>query len=405
MKTPRRFPLIALTVAAVLTAAALYWWYSHSTASTVQNRQGTEQQQASNSQGSAKRAGNAPPVQAAEALRQNVPQYLSGLGTVTAANTVTLRSRVDGDLVALHFNEGQEVAAGQLLAEIDPRPYEVALMQAEGQLAKDRATLTNARRDLARYEKLAQTQLVSAQELDTQRARVSETLGTIKADEGSVASARLNLTYSRVTAPIAGRVGLKQVDVGNYVSSGDANGIVVIAQTHPIDLVFSLPESDIASVLSAQKNGKLPVEAWDRNNKNLLTRGTLLSMDNQIDSTTGTVKLKARFDNQDDRLFPNQFVNARLKIGTLEDAIVIPAAALQMGNESHFVWVINGDSTVSKKIVASGLQGSGQVVISAGLQAGEKVVTDGIDRLTDGAQTEIVPAQASTPLPASGASS
>ncbi|WP_168403221.1 MdtA/MuxA family multidrug efflux RND transporter periplasmic adaptor subunit [Erwinia amylovora] len=405
MKTPRRFPLIALTVAAVLTAAALYWWYSHSTASTVQNRQGTEQQRASNSQGSAKRAGNAPPVQAAEALRQNVPQYLSGLGTVTAANTVTLRSRVDGDLVALHFSEGQEVAAGQLLAEIDPRPYEVALMQAEGQLAKDRATLTNARRDLARYEKLAQNQLVSAQELDTQRARVSETLGTIKADEGSVASARLNLTYSRVTAPIAGRVGLKQVDVGNYVSSGDANGIVVIAQTHPIDLVFSLPESDIASVLSAQKNGKLPVEAWDRSNKNLLTQGTLLSMDNQIDSTTGTVKLKARFDNRDDRLFPNQFVNARLKIGTLEDAIVIPAAALQMGNESHFVWVINGDSTVSKKIVASGLQGSGKVVISAGLQAGEKVVTDGIDRLTDGAQTEIVPAQASTPLPASGASS
>lgn len=187
-------------------------------------------------------SGVAAPVQAAEAVRQSVPQYLSGLGTVTAANTVTLRSRVDGDLMAIHFKEGQEVKAGQLLAEIDPRPYEVALMQAEGQLAKSKATLANARRDLARYEKLAKTSLVSQQELDTQRSLVSETLGTIRADEGSVASARLDLTYSRVTAPIDGRVGLKQVDVGNYITSGDTNGIVVITQTHPIDLVFSLPE-------------------------------------------------------------------------------------------------------------------------------------------------------------------
>lgn len=400
MNIPRRFPLIALTIVTVLAVAAIYWWHSHSTSSTAHGQQGAKN-----------RRGDAlPPVQAANAVRQSVPQYLSGLGTVTAANTVTLRSRVDGDLVALHFSEGQEVEAGQLLAEIDPRPYEVALMQAEGQLAKDRATLANARRDLARYEKLAQTHLVSAQELDTQRANVSETLGTIKADEGSVASAKLNLSYSRVTAPIAGRVGLKQVDVGNYVSSGDTNGIVVIAQTHPIDLVFSLPESNIASILSAQKNGKLPVEAWDRSNKTLLTQGMLLSMDNQIDSTTGTVKLKARFDNQDDSLFPNQFVNARLKIGTLENAIVIPAAALQMGNEGSFVWVINSDDKVSKKIVSPGLQDSEKVVIGAGLEAGEKVVTDGIDRLTDGAKVEVVPAQA-TPLtsgkiiqPAKGAS-
>lgn len=400
MNIPRRFPLIALTIAILSAIAALYWWHGQSTSSTAHGQQSAKS-----------RAGGAlPPVQAADAVRQSVPQYLSGLGTVIAANTVTLRSRVDGDLVALHFSEGQEVKAGQLLAEIDPRPYQVALMQAEGQLAKDRATLDNARRDLARYEKLAQTHLVSAQELDTQRASVSETLGTIKADEGSVASARLNLTYSRVTAPIAGRVGLKQVDVGNYVSSGDTNGIVVIAQTHPIDLVFSLPENDITRILSAQKNGTLPVEAWDRSNKTLLTQGMLLSMDNQIDSTTGTVKLKARFENQDDSLFPNQFVNARLKIGTLENAVVIPAAALQMSNDGSFVWVINSDNKVSKKIVAPGLQDSEKVVISAGLEAGEKVVTDGIDRLTDGAQVEVVPAQA-TPLtsgktiqPAKGAS-
>lgn len=350
------------------------------------------------------------PVQAAVAQSKSVPQYLSGLGTVTAANTVTLRSRVDGDLVALHFTEGQQVKAGQLLAEIDPRPWQVALIQAEGQLAKDQATLANARRDLARYEKLAKTSLVSQQDLDTQQALVSETLGTLKADEGSVASAKLNLTYSRITSPIDGRVGLKQVDIGNYITSGDTNGIVVITQTHPIDLVFSLPENDISAILNAQKQGAVPVEAWDRSNKTLLTQGALLSMDNQIDTTTGTVKLKARFSNEDDRLFPNQFVNARLKVATLQDAIVIPAAALQMGNEGHFVWVVNADNKVSKKSVTVGIQDSETVVINSGLQAGEKVVTDGIDRLTEGAKVEIVAPQ-STPLtsgksaqPAKGAS-
>ncbi|HBT14030.1 MAG TPA: multidrug transporter subunit MdtA, partial [Erwinia persicina] len=352
MNTPRRFPLIPLVIAVALIAGGGYWWYSHSASPQAQPAEGTQPARGKGPRGAGRTGaagGMASPVQAAEAVRQSVPQYLSGLGTVTAANTVTLRSRVDGDLMALHFTEGQEVKAGQLLAEIDPRPYQVALMQAEGQLAKSQATLANARRDLARYEKLAKTSLVSQQELDTQRSLVSESQGTLKADEGSVASAKLNLTYSRVTAPIDGRVGLKQVDVGNYISSGDTNGIVVITQTHPIDLVFSLPENDISAILSAQKSGPVPVEAWDRGNTTLLTQGTLLSMDNQIDTTTGTVKLKARFTNQDDRLFPNQFVNARLKVSTLQDAIVIPAAALQMGNEGSFVWVVNSDDKVSKK--------------------------------------------------------
>lgn len=414
MKTPRRFPVIPLVIAVALVAGGGYWWYSHSSASQAQPAEGADPSRGKGNRGGG-RHGSAmgaamSPVQAADAIRQSVPQYLTGLGTVTAANTVTLRSRVDGDLIAIHFNEGQEVKAGQLLAEIDPRPYQVALIQAEGQLAKSKATLANAKRDLARYEKLAKTSLVSQQELDTQRALVSETQGTIKADEGSVASARLNLTYSRVTSPIDGRVGLKQVDIGNYVSSGDTTGIVVITQTHPIDLIFSLPENDISAILSAQKQGAVPVEAWDRSNKTLLTTGALLSMDNQIDTTTGTVRLKARFENQDDRLFPNQFVNARLKVSTLQDAIVIPAAALQMGNEGSFVWVVNSDNKVSKKIVTIEFQDSEKVVIKAGLEAGEKVVTDGIDRLTDGATVEVVAPQ-STPLtsgktaqPAKGAS-
>ncbi|QUG75121.1 MdtA/MuxA family multidrug efflux RND transporter periplasmic adaptor subunit [Erwinia sp. E602] len=414
MKKQRRVPLIPLAIIiAALIGGGVYWWHQHGAESSAPAASAGEQGQRGKGAGGGRRGaggGTAAPVQAAVAREQSVPQYLSGLGTVTAAGTATVRSRVEGDLLALHFTEGQEVKAGQLLAEIDPRPYQVALTQAQGQLAKDQATLANARRDLARYEKLAKTSLVSQQELDTQRALVSETLGTIKADEGSVASAQLNLSYSRVTAPIAGRVGLKQVDVGNYISSGDTTGIVVITQTHPIDLIFTLPESDIASVLSAQKSGEVRVEAWDRSNTRLLTSGRLLSLDNQIDTTTGTVKVKARFDNQDDTLFPNQFVNARLQASTLENAIVIPPAGLQMGSEGHFVWVVNGEGKVSKKAVTAGFQDSEKAVITDGLNAGEQVVTDGIDRLTEGAKVEVVAPQ-STPLtsarhaqPAKGAS-
>lgn len=338
------------------------------------------------------------PVQAATATRESVPQYLSGLGTVTAANTATVRSRVNGDLLAIHFTEGDQVKAGDLLAEVDPRPYQVALAQAQGQVVKDQATLANARRDLARYEKLAKTSLVSQQSLDTQRSLVAETLGTLKADEGNAASAQLNLTYSRITAPISGRVGLKQVDVGNYVTSSDSTGIVVITQTHPIDVLFTLAENSISAILKAQKSGQpLLVEAWDRSNKNLIASGKLLSLDNQIDVTTGTIKIKARFDNQDDALFPNQFVNVRLKVNTLQDAIVIPPAALQMGNQGNFVWVVNSDNKVSKKSVVPGLQDSQKVVITAGLEAGERVVTDGLDRLTEGAKVEVVAPQSSAP--------
>lgn len=282
------------------------------------------------------------PVQAAETRISNVPNYLTGLGTVTAANTVTVRSRVDGQLMKIHFTEGQQVKAGDLLAEIDPRPFQVQLAQAQGQLAKDQAILANARRDLARYQQLSKTNMVSKQELDTQASLVTQTQGSIVADQGAVDSAKLQLTYSRITAPIDGRVGLKLVDEGNYITSGDTTGLVVLTQTHPIDVVFTLPEANIASIQQAQKeNGKLEVEAWDRSNQHLLTTSTLLSMDNQIDTSTGTIKIKARFDNQDDTLFPNQFVNVRLKVSTQSDAVVAPAAAVQMGNEGNFVWVLN----------------------------------------------------------------
>ncbi|BBV75574.1 multidrug resistance protein MdtA [Raoultella planticola] len=331
------------------------------------------------------------PVQAATATSESVPRYLSGLGTVTAANTVTVRSRVAGQLLAIHFQEGQQVKAGDLLAEIDPSQFKVALAQAEGQLAKDKATLANARRDLARYQQLVKSNLVSRQELDTQQSLVSETEGTLKADEAAVASAQLQLNWSRIAAPIDGRVGLKQVDIGNQISSADTTGIVVLTQTHPIDVVFTLPENDIATVVQAQKAGKpLQVEAWDRTNKQKISEGSLLSLDNQIDATTGTIKLKARFSNQDDALFPNQFVNARMLVDTEQNAVVIPTAALQMGNEGHFVWVLNDENKVSKHTVTPGIQDSLKVVINAGLSAGDRVVTDGIDRLTEGAKVEVV---------------
>ena len=387
--------VIAAGIIVVALAAAWYW---HQHASAPAGTSSQAQRPAGGGGRHGMRSGPLAPVQAATAVSKSVPRYLSGLGTITAANTVTVRSRVDGQLIALHFQEGQQVKAGDLLAEIDPSQFKVALAQAQGQLAKDTATLANARRDLARYQQLVKTNLVSRQELDAQQALVSESLGTIKADQAAVASAQLQLDWSRITAPIDGRVGLKQVDIGNQISSGDTTGIVVLTQTHPIDLVFTLPESDIATVIQAQKAGQsLTVEAWDRANKQKLSDGTLLSLDNQIDTTTGTIKLKARFNNQDDALFPNQFVNARMLVATEENAVVIPTAALQMGNEGNFVWVLNSDNKVSKHLVKPGIQDSQSVVIAAGLSAGDRVVTDGIDRLTEGAKVEVVEAHADTP--------
>lgn len=387
-----------IVIVVVIAAIAAFWFWQGRNDSRSAAPGATKQAQQSPAGGRrGMRSGPLAPVQAATAVEQAVPRYLTGLGTITAANTVTVRSRVDGQLMALHFQEGQQVKAGDLLAEIDPSQFKVALAQAQGQLAKDKATLANARRDLARYQQLAKTNLVSRQELDAQQALVSETEGTIKADEASVASAQLQLDWSRITAPVDGRVGLKQVDVGNQISSGDTTGIVVITQTHPIDLLFTLPESDIATVVQAQKAGKpLVVEAWDRTNSKKLSEGTLLSLDNQIDATTGTIKVKARFNNQDDALFPNQFVNARMLVDTEQNAVVIPTAALQMGNEGHFVWVLNSENKVSKHLVTPGIQDSQKVVIRAGISAGDRVVTDGIDRLTEGAKVEVVEAQSAT---------
>lgn len=386
---------LGIAAAVIIVIAAFFYWRSTSTGNDSAGTQSSQQRPAGGRGGM--RGGALAPVQAATATSESVPRYLTGLGTITAANTVTVRSRVDGQLLAIHFQEGQQVKAGDLLAEIDPSQFKIALAQAQGQLAKDQATLANARRDLARYQQLVKTNLVSRQEMDAQQALVNESVGTIKADEAAVASAQLQLDWSRITAPIDGRVGLKQVDVGNQISTSDTAGIVVLTQTHPIDLIFTLPEGDIATVVKAQKAGAtLSVEAWDRTNKQKLSSGALLSLDNQIDATTGTIKLKARFNNEDDTLFPNQFVNARMLVDTQQNAIVIPTAALQMGNEGNFVWVLNSEDKVSKHLVTTGIQDSQKVVITAGLSAGDRVITDGIDRLTEGAKVEVVEAQSTT---------
>ncbi|CFQ31046.1 MdtA/MuxA family multidrug efflux RND transporter periplasmic adaptor subunit [Yersinia bercovieri] len=390
-RTSRLLMLLGAVVAIIV--ALLVW--RHFSATAESRASGAQPASSSPARAGGRRNMPLSPVQTATASEQTVPRYLSGLGTVIAANTVTVTSRVDGQLMAIHFTEGQQVKAGELLAEIDPRPYQVQLTQAQGQLAKDQATLDNARRDLARYQKLIKTGVISQQELDTQAALVRQSEGSVKADQGAIDSAELQLTYSRITAPISGKVGLKQVDVGNFITSGTATPIVVITQTHPVDVLFTLPESDIPAIMQAQKNAAknnstVPVEAWDRTNKQLLAQGYLLSMDNQIDTTTGTIKLKARFANEDDALFPNQFVNARIKVDLLQNAVVVPTAAVQMGSEGSFVWTLNDENRVSKHLVTTGIQDSKQVVISSGLNAGQRVVTDGIDRLTEGVQVEVV---------------
>lgn len=380
--------IIALIV--VIAGGYAYWQFNAAKTTSPENKEA----QAVNSQNrgtSGSRRPPLPPVQVATSTQEDVPQFLSALGTVKATNSVTVTSRVEGQLMALHFTEGQHVQKGDLLAEIDSRPFEVQLAQAKGQLAKDQATLANARLDLARYQKLAKTNLVSQQELDNQQALVKQSEASIRIDEATISNAQLQLTYSKITAPISGQVGLKQVDVGNYISGGSSTPIVVINQMDPVDVIFTLPEQDLANVIQARKNNTdLPVIALDRNNQFELAKGKLFSVDNQIDATTGTIKLKARFPQQETTLFPNQFVNVRLYVTTLEKAVVIPNAALQMGNEGHFVWVVDSENKVSKLRVEVALQNAEKVVIASGLSADQRVVTDGVDRLTAGVKVDIV---------------
>jgi multidrug efflux system membrane fusion protein len=332
------------------------------------------------------------PVAAAKARIGNIPVYLDGLGSVNAFYTVTVRSRVDGEMMSMPVREGDNVKKGDLLAQIDPRPYQVQLEQALGQMARDQAMLANARLDLARYQTLLAQDAIPKQQLDTQRALVGQFEGNVQQDKAAIDNAKLQLIYSRITAPINGRIGLRLVDPGNIVHAGDANGILVITQLQPIAVMFTIPEDSLPAVRNKLRGGAtLPVQAFNRDRSQKLGDGRLLTFDNQIDPQTGTSRLKAVFENRDGSLFPNQFTNVRLLVEIQHNQILIPTVAIQRGQQGTFVYVVKPDSTVEVRPVQVGVTEGNESSILHGVQAGETVVTDGTDRLQPGAKVRIRP--------------
>ena len=348
-----------------------------------------QQQRAAAAAQAAKAVPRAVPVVAVPARTGNMPVYLRGLGTVTAFNTVVVKSRVDGQLIAVRFREGQYVREGDPLAEIDPRPFQVQLEQAEGQLARDQALEHDAEVNQARYQALWEAKVIPRQQLDTQQATVGQYRGTIEADRAAIDNARLQLTYARITAPLSGRIGLRLVDVGNIVHATDQNGLLTITQLQPIAVLFTIPADNLPPVLAKLRAGaKLRVDAYDRDDRNRIAGGTLLTVDNQIDPTTGTSRFKAVFDNSDSALFPNQFVNCRLLIDTIRGAVVVPSAAIQRGPQGTYLYAVKPGGTVSLRVVALGAAEGSDVVVKEGVRGGESVVVDGQDKLQDGTRVD-----------------
>ncbi|WP_312683091.1 MdtA/MuxA family multidrug efflux RND transporter periplasmic adaptor subunit [Stenotrophomonas chelatiphaga] len=371
---PRRNRTLLLAASFVMLAALLAWWAwprADVAADDAGGRKPT-------------------PVRIARASAEPLQLRLKAIGTVTPLHSVVVRSRVDGELLKLHFNEGQHVKAGDLLAQIDPRPYEVRLAQAQGTQQQNLAELENAERQLRRFGELHAQNYVSGQELSDQQSKVRQLQGRRMSDQATVDEAKLQLQYTRITAPVSGRVGLRRVDVGNLIRSSDADGLVTLAQTAPISVLFTVPEPELPALLDAVRSQPaLAVQAWAREERAALGSGELSSVDNVIDTATGTLKLRAQFANADDALFPNQFVNIRLQLGA-QDAVVIPDAAVQFGSKGNYVHVIDKDDKAQRRDVVLGPADGTRVSVRSGLKAGEKVVVEGIDGLEDGSAVRII---------------
>lgn len=383
----RRMPLLLLVVAAAGIGGLVVWHPWAVTKPPADTRHGAA-------------AGQSQAVGVATAAPGDVAIALNELGTVTPLATVTVRTQIAGILQQVAFTEGQMVRRGDFLAQVDPRPYQALLEQNEGNLARDQATLANAQLDLARYQKLNSQDSIARQTVDTAAATVRSAQGTVKADQAAIDTQKLNLVYCHITSPVDGRVGLRQVDQGNYVTTGDTNGIVVVTALQPISVIFTLPEDNIPAVQKRLRAGAtLPVAAWDRGDVAKLADGSLLTLDTQIDPTTGTVKARASFPNLDLALFPQQFVNAHLLVDTLHAPVMVPNAAVQRGSPGTFVYLVAADDTVSVRKVTVGPADATNTSVSAGLAAGDRVVVDGADRLHEGAKVTV---PADHPEPAAG---
>ena len=396
--------LILLILVVLVAGAYGVWWWVHRQSSDADPTATAGERAAAQASatGGGRRFGGASrvqPVSVVAAQRKDIRVILSAIGNIAALNMATVRTHVDGELKVIYFKEGQQVRAGALLAEIDPRTYEIQLAQAQGQLARDMAQLRNAQLDMERYKDLLAKDSIAKQQVDTQDALVRQLVGTVQTDQAQLDNAKLQLSYTRITAPISGRLGLKQVDLGNFLHVSDATGLVSITQTQPIAVVFAMPEANLSQISSKVKAGQaMVVEAWDREQKLKLAVGKVSSIDNAIDLTTGTIKLKAEFPNSDNSLFPNQFVNIRLQVDTLRDALVVPANAVQRGAQGTYVYVVKDDGSVSVRSVSLGTTEGDWIIVRGDVAVGERVVTDGADRLRDGAKVEVI-----VPAPRAGA--
>lgn len=385
----RRFGLAAVLLALVVGAALWYWNHRHAASSSATAP--SQGQAQTRKPGPFGEAAGATPVRVGTVTLGDFPVYLKALGTVTALNTVNVRTRVAGELVKVNFQEGQAVKAGDLLAQIDPRSYRIALQQAQGTLGENMAQLKNAQVDFKRYRDLFAQDSIDQRFLDTQEALVAQYQATVKTNAAAVEDAKLNLQFTEIRAPIAGRVGLRQLDAGNLLAANDSTAVAVVTQMQPISVAFTLPETQIDPVLERYRNGQaLTVEAWDRADRQQVASGVLASPDNQIDTSTGTLKFKARFDNKQERLFPNQFVNVRLLVDTLRQVVLAPSAAIQFGTDGTFVYVLEGENKVRVRQLKVGASNGSVTVIENGLAAGDRIVLEGTDRLRDGGEVEVV---------------